>query len=987
MSSASSVRFAAIAVLSLTFLLACARTPAPAPQPATTLIRGARVFDGTGAPARSVSVRIAGDRIAAVGDLVVRPEDRVVDADGLVLAPGFIDTHSHHGRALLEQPDALGAVSQGVTTIVEGVDGGSWHPLADWFRELEDTGVAVNVASFSGHGTLREKVMGDDYRRAATPAEVDSMRVLLRRDMEGGALGLSTGLEYDPGIYSTTEEVIELAREASRAGGRYSSHMRSEDRRLMAAVDEIIRIGREAGIPVQISHMKLAMKSLWGRADELLARLDAARADGVDITADVYPYTFWQSTMTVLFPDRDFTDREAAAFALQELAPPEGMLVARYEPEPAYEGMTLADVASERGQDPVTTYMELIARVEAEDAEESIIATSMDRSDVVELFQWPHTNVCSDGGLDGAHPRGFGAFTRVLGPYVRAGHLTLADAVHKMTGLSATHLGIEDRGVIQAGAFADLVLFDPDSVSDRATPEAPHAVSVGIRSVWVNGKVVFREGTTTDARSGRVVRRPVATAVPAPEQAAGGVPSPAIDSVFADYDRGDVPGCAVGVMRQGRLAFARGYGMADLEHGVPLSSRSVFRIGSVSKQFTAAAAVLLAQDGAIDLDEPVRSYLPELPDYGPEFTVRRLLTHTSGVRDYLVLMDLAGLRGADFYTDADVMEMLARQPVTNFEPGAEFLYSNSGYFLLSQIVERVTGRTLAEFARDRLFGPLGMRDTHFHADHSRIVPHRADGYAPAAWADGSDETAATGWRISTTRLPMIGDGGVFTTIEDLARWDANFDDPAVGGASFPQTMLRRGVLTSGDTTSYALGLEVGTHRGLPVVAHGGAFVGYRAASLRYPGPGVSVYTLCNRADANPSRLSRGVGEVLLGDRMEPVVDSSGQATPGDEGRVDTLAATAPELRPFTGTYHSEVLDASYRVRLDGGTLVLDVGNRLDGPMAMVGEDTFQARRLELRFHRDDAGRVTGFEVDAGRVRGIGFRRVERDPSRMDRGGG
>ncbi len=491
-------------LVALALLTGCA--PGEAPTGGSTLIRDVWVLDGTGSPPVQLSVRITGDRIAAVDHLTVEPGDRVVDADGLVLAPGFIDTHSHHGD-LLEHPDALGAVSQGITTIVAGADGGSRYPLAEWFRRLDSAGVVVNVASYAGHGTLRDEVMGEDYRRHATSAEIDSMRALLRGELSAGALGLSTGLEYDPGLFATTDEVIALAREARADGGRYCSHMRSEDRRVMEAGEEILRIGREADIPVQISHMKLAMKSLWGRADELLARLDAARAAGIDVTADVYPYTFWQSTMTVLFPERDFDDRDAAAFALAELAPPEGMHIARYEPEPAYEGRTLADVAAARGEDPVDTYMALIAEAEAADADESIVATSMDEGDVVTLLRWEHSNVCSDGGLDGAHPRGFGAFTRVLGPYVRAGHLGLQEAVHKMTGLAAAHAGIADRGVIRPGAHADLVLFDPGTVADRATVAEPHAPSQGVQRVWVNGRVVYDHGRVTDARPGQIIRR------------------------------------------------------------------------------------------------------------------------------------------------------------------------------------------------------------------------------------------------------------------------------------------------------------------------------------------------------------------------------------------------------------------------------------------------------------------------------------------------
>jgi N-acyl-D-amino-acid deacylase len=477
----------------------------------TTLITNVRIVDGTGAPAFEGSVRVDGDRIAAVGNLTPLRGEVVVDGAGHVLAPGFIDTHSHHAGGLDEDPQALGAVSQGITTIVSGVDGGSRLPLPELFGDLSADPVALNVASFTGHGSLRRHVLGDDYRRAATEEEIDSMAALLRVDMASGSLGLSTGLEYDPGIYSTSEEVITLARVAGEAGGRYTSHMRSEDRRLFEAVDELIRIGREANVPVQVSHMKLAMKSLWGRADELLARLDAARAEGIDVTADVYPYEYWQSTMTVLFPEREYT-REAAAFALDQLAPPEGMIIGRFSPEPSYQGQTLAEVAELRGEDAVTTYLTLIGMVHGpgaeEDASEGIVARSMAPEDIVRLLQWDHTNVCSDGGLDGPHPRGFGTFTRVLARHVREnGALGLEEAVHKMTALSAAHVGLTDRGTIAPGDYADLVLFDPDTVVDRATFDEPHEVSVGIVGVWVNGMRVWADASPTGAFPGRGLER------------------------------------------------------------------------------------------------------------------------------------------------------------------------------------------------------------------------------------------------------------------------------------------------------------------------------------------------------------------------------------------------------------------------------------------------------------------------------------------------
>jgi len=296
-------------------------------------------------------------------------------------------------------------------------------------------------------------------------------------------------------------------------GARYISHMRSEDRAFWDALEEIIRIGREAGIPVQVSHMKLAMLSLWGQTGRLLARLDSARARGVDITADVYPYEYWQSTMTVLFPERDFTDRAAATFALEELAPPDGIIVSSFGPDPDYVGQTVSDIASLRGTDPVTTYMDLIAEALAwEDSTdrggEGIIARSMRMEDIASLYRWAHTNVSSDGSLRGRHPRGFGSFTRVLARMVRQDSvLTLEEAVHRMTGLAARHMGFADRGVIRVGAAADLVLFDPETVEDRATFEEPQRPSVGIDRVWVNGVVVYDSGAVTGATPGKVIRR------------------------------------------------------------------------------------------------------------------------------------------------------------------------------------------------------------------------------------------------------------------------------------------------------------------------------------------------------------------------------------------------------------------------------------------------------------------------------------------------
>jgi N-acyl-D-amino-acid deacylase len=930
------------------------------------VIRDALIVDGTGAAAFRGDVRVSGGRIVEVGRVTAAPGDRVFAAEGRVLAPGFIDTHSHHDGGIFSEPGALGAVSQGVTTIVVGQDGGSNLPLSDFFRRLEETRVAANVASFAGHNTLRRAAMDGDPNRRATSDEIRTMEALLRGELAAGALGLSTGLEYDPGIHADTEEVVALARIAGQAGGRYLSHIRSEDRALFEAVDEAIQVGREAGVPVQISHMKLAMKSLWGRAGELLERLEDARAEGVDVTADVYPYTAWQSTMTVLFPDRDFEDLEAARFAVDEAAPPEGLLIARFDPDPALEGMTLAEIARARQTEPARTLLDLIAETRAAreagaPGGESVIGESMSEEDVITLLRWPHTNVSSDGGLRGGHPRGYGAFPRVLGRYVRElGVLELEEAIHRMTGLPARHMGIRDRGVIRPGAAADLVLLDPERVRDRATFQEPRIPSEGIDVVWVNGEEVFRDGGVTGARPGRVLRRgAVRFSGLDPRTEAR------IDSIFREFDGGDRPGCAVGVVEDEGPTFARGYGMAHLEHGVPLGSGSIFRMASVSKQFTAALTLLLERDGRISLDDEVRLHIPELPDYGTPLTIRHLVHHTSGLRDYLALMALAGRGNDDVYDEGEVVRIVTRQQELNFPPGGDHTYSNSGYFLISELVRRVDGRTMAEYAWDELLRPLGMYRSHFHDDHTRVVPGRAEGYAPRG--DGS-------FRTSRTQLNMVGDGGLFTNLEELARWEALMQG-ALGEehplSFLPERMLERGVLTNGDTISYAFGLVHGEHRGAAVVAHGGAFVGYRTHVVRFPDHGVSVQVLCNVASASPGELAMQVGEVLLEGVLEPRPEAVEEEARGP--REEEVWTPDPStLVELQGDYWSEELEVTYRLRMDGDSLALLEPRTLAGALAPVAPDHFRRGGARFEFIRGDDGSVVELRVAVGRASGIRF---------------
>lgn len=482
---------------------------------ASTLIVNARVIDGSGAPARSVSVRIDKDRIVAVGRLKPVRGEAIVDAKGLTLAPGFIDAHSHHDRQAEKTPDMTAVTAQGVTTIVVGQDGESALPLKPYFEQLARSPLAVNVASYTGHGSLRARAMGQDYKRPATQAEIARMQDDLAADLRAGSLGLSTGLEYDPGIYGTPEEVVALAKTAAAGGGRYISHMRSEDVKLDAAIDEIIAIGREAKLPVQISHLKIGIVDRWGEAPKILARLDAARAQGVDITADVYPYSYWQSNLSVLLPERNFEDRAAARFALTKLTTPEGLRIAVFAPDPSLVGKSIAQIAAERHADPVETYLALTRQSEAYRAAhpevervDAVIGSAMAEPDIAAFIAWKHAVICSDGMTHGLHPRGFGAFAKILRVYVREQRLlTLEEAVHKMSAQTAAQLGLADRGTIAPGLRADLVLFDPARIGDRSDLDHPNALATGVATVWVNGVIVFEKDAATEARPGQIVRR------------------------------------------------------------------------------------------------------------------------------------------------------------------------------------------------------------------------------------------------------------------------------------------------------------------------------------------------------------------------------------------------------------------------------------------------------------------------------------------------
>jgi N-acyl-D-amino-acid deacylase len=474
------------------------------PQKSILIVHGT-VIDGTGAPGRLADVRIQGDTIVAVGKLRPVPGEQVIDAGGLVVSPGFIDTHSHADGGILEDPLAETQIRQGITTSVVGQDGSSNSPIKEWFAKIKARQVALNFASFVGHGTVRKMVTGDDYKRHVTDAELTKMCSLVEQEMQSGGLGLSTGLEYDPGFYSTTEELVACSQSAAKFGGIYISHVRDEGDQAFESFRELIKIAEEAKLPAQISHIKLDTSPAWNRAGEALQLMRDARARGLDITADVYPYTYWQSTIIVLIPTRDWDDRKAWKKGLDEVGGPAHVLLSSYTPDPAWSGKTIAQIAEQTHRDAITVIQEVVKNTHGPAAKgtESVVVTAMTDADVRAFVTDPGIMFCSDGSLKGTHPRGAGSFPRVLGYYVHDLHaMPLELAIRKMTGLAAERMHFGDRGKVVRGMKADITIFDPKTVHDTATTAHPQAVPTGIVYVIVNGQIVLNKGQFTGNRPG-----------------------------------------------------------------------------------------------------------------------------------------------------------------------------------------------------------------------------------------------------------------------------------------------------------------------------------------------------------------------------------------------------------------------------------------------------------------------------------------------------
>jgi CubicO group peptidase (beta-lactamase class C family) len=390
-----------------------------------------------------------------------------------------------------------------------------------------------------------------------------------------------------------------------------------------------------------------------------------------------------------------------------------------------------------------------------------------------------------------------------------------------------------------------------------------------------------------------------------------------VDRLFAAWDRSDSPGCAVAVLQDGRVVYQRSYGMADLEHGVHIAPSTVFHVGSMAKQFTALCVRLLADEGKLALDDDVRKYVPELPEFGEPITLRQMLHHTSGLRDQHNLLQFAGWRWRDLITERDILALLGRQRELNFRPGAEFQYSNSNYVLLAVVIKKVSGKSLREFARERIFNPLGMSRTQFVEDHAAAVEGRAAGHL---------RREAGGYDVERPAYDFAGSTNLLTTTEDLAKWDANFYEPKVGGKKIAADLTAAGRLKGGDEVGYGSGLFLGGYRNLPIVSHAGSDVGFRAEMLRFPAQHFSVIVLCNLFDISATRLAQQVADLYLADAFPPEAPRKSPATPGG------APPSAADLRGLAGLYWSERLASTRRFAVKDEQLQMVTS---EGPYALV----------------------------------------------------
>ena len=432
-----------------------------------------------------------------------------------------------------------------------------------------------------------------------------------------------------------------------------------------------------------------------------------------------------------------------------------------------------------------------------------------------------------------------------------------------------------------------------------------------------------------------------------------------VNKVFVRWDRADSPGCALAVVKDGQIVYKKGYGMANLELDVPITPESVFYIGSVSKQFVAFCVALLAEQGKLSLEDDIRKYLPEMPDYGRPITIRHLIHHTGGIRDYLELESIAGIPFGTYH-EQDALNLLLRQKELNFRPGEENSYSNSGYFLLGVIVNRVSGKSLRQFAEENIFEPLNMNNSRFHDDYAELIKKRATGY----YDRGKGE-----YKNFISTFDCVGSGGLFTSVEDLFLWDQNFYHHKAGGKEVMDLMHTREILNNGTILDYAFGLVIGEYRGLKIVEHGGSLGGYRTDLLRFPDQRFSVILLSNLSSFDPSRLARQVADIYLADEFE---EEKPMPPKKSTRKMETIVIPEGKLKEYTGKFYSGEVQAGFEIFVKEGRLEMRQKSDQGVLMVALSEDKFRVGGWTIQFVRSEKNEIAGFRLNSGRVKNLLF---------------
>jgi len=804
------------------------------------VIKGGRVVDGTGTASYVADVALKEGRIAAIGRIDEGAARRSVDAKGLVVAPGFIDMMGQTATPTLRDPAAaLNLLTQGITTINagEGVSAAplgdsaaprqGWKTMAEYFELLELQGLPMNVVQTVGHTQIRQIVLGDTDRRP-NEEELRQMREMVREAMEAGAIGVSTALIYPPAIYASTDEIAALAEVAGEYGGGYFTHMRNEGDLLLEAIDEALLIGTKAKAPVHIYHLKTAGRQNWGKMPLAIARIKAARAEGQQVTADIYPYINNGLSLEAFVNPRHFTNGRARFMERikdekyrdeirKEMETTSGwenwyrhvgrdwskVIIgeANGEKYAKLGGKSVDEIAKALGQDPWDAFFELIK------ADAFALPESMTDANKILALQQDFMSFCTDVGPAGgsgiaAHPRAYGALPRIFSRYVRElGVISLERAVSQASAEAANAVFAYDRGRIAVGSAADVILFDPNEIGDRATFADPHALSVGIRKVYVNGTLVLDNGKLTGKRPGRVIRGPGFERKKAPY----GVATGKVPEGFREFDafiknfmeRNRAPGAGVAVTDHGRLVFARGYGYADIAKQKPVEPTSMFRIASISKPITAVAILQLVEQGKLKLSDRVLDILKYEPhleegekvdERWNDITIEQCLQHRGGWdRDvsfdgmFQSVRFARALKVPPPASKEDVIRCMLGVPL-DFTPGERYAYSNFGYNLLGRVIEKISKQDYETYVKEHVLEPIGVR--HARIGASKLGPEtpaeEVRYYSPeferSVFAEDEGKLMPSvygGWNHES----MDSHGAwIFSPIE-MVRFASAFDDP------------------------------------------------------------------------------------------------------------------------------------------------------------------------------------------------------------------